>query len=71
MNTSDHQMQINLDKTKVILFNNAVKSDFLPHLTLTDDDDAPLEGNPPVGSYGEVRSLLESKYFLDVSESLQ
>ena len=37
--TNDHQMRINEDKTKVILFNNATKSDFLPNLTL---DQQPL-----------------------------
>ena len=35
--TRDHQMQLNKEKTKVILFNNAVKYDFLPELTLEDD----------------------------------
>ena len=38
--TYDHQMVINVDKTKVILFNNATKSDFFPNLTL---DNEPLE----------------------------
>ena len=35
--TRNHQMKINQEKTKVILFNNAVKYDFLPQLTLDDD----------------------------------
>ena len=32
--TQEHQMKINKDKTKAILFNNAVKNDFHPTLTL-------------------------------------
>jgi hypothetical protein len=39
--TEKHQMKINQDKTKVILFNNATKYDFLPNLTL--DTDCPLQ----------------------------
>ena len=35
--TEKHQMKINQDKTKVILFNNATKYDFLPNLTLDTD----------------------------------
>ena len=38
--TNDHEMKINDSKTKAILFNNAVKSDFFPNLTL---NDTPLE----------------------------
>ena len=34
--TNDHQMRINDSKTKVILFNNAVKSDFFPNLAIND-----------------------------------
>ena len=32
--SNDHQMQINEKKTKVILFNNAIKYDFLPKINL-------------------------------------
>ena len=38
--TNEHEMKINDSKTKAILFNNAVKSDFFPNLTL---NDTPLE----------------------------
>ena len=38
--TNEHEMKINDGKTKAILFNNAVKSDFFPNLTL---NDTPLE----------------------------
>ena len=38
--TNDHEMVINVDKTKVILFNNAIKYDFFPNLTL---DNEPLQ----------------------------
>ena len=35
--TEKHQMRLNQDKTKAILFNNAVKYDFLPNLRLEND----------------------------------
>ena len=35
--SSDHQMRINDEKTKVILFNNAIKRDFMPQLVVEDD----------------------------------
>ena len=34
--TENHQMRLHQDKTKVILFNNAVKYDFQPTLTMDD-----------------------------------
>ena len=39
--THEHQMKINEHKTKVILFNSALKYDFQPNLTM--DADSPLE----------------------------
>ena len=39
--SDDHQMQINQSKSKVMLFNNAIKYDFLPKLSLQNDN--PLE----------------------------
>ena len=35
--TDEHQMKLNQDKSKVILFNNAIKYDFHPKLTIEDD----------------------------------
>ena len=36
--TEDHQMRLNNDKTKAILFNNAIKYDFQPNLTIQNGD---------------------------------
>lgn len=41
MYTENHQMKINQDKTKVILFNTAIKYEFTPELSLVND--LPLE----------------------------
>ena len=37
--SADHQMKINSEKTKVILFNNARNYDFLPKCTIGDDNE--------------------------------
>ena len=34
LDDSDHQMRINDEKTNVLLFNNAIKRDFMPQLVL-------------------------------------
>ena len=58
--TENHQMRLNQDKTKVILFNNAVKYDFQP--TLTMDDGNQLEVVEEMRLLGvQVRSDLSWK----------
>ena len=46
INTNDHRMRINEDKTKIMSFKNTTKSDFLPNLTL---DQEPLEKADSIG----------------------
>ena len=36
--TEDHQMRLNNDKTRAILFNNAIKYDVQPNLTIQNGD---------------------------------
>jgi hypothetical protein len=47
--TENHQMRLNHEKTKVILFNNAVKYDFQPNLT--------LQNGSPLKVVDEIRLL--------------
>ena len=55
--TEVHQMKINQNKTKVIMFNNAIKYDFQPYLTL--EDDCPLQVVEEIRLLGvQVRSDL-------------
>ena len=55
--TEKHEMKLNQNKSKVILFNNAVKYDFQPHLTLKNG--SPLEVTEEIRLLGvQVRSDL-------------